>query len=117
MDKITFEQVVGLAAMVLVLVGAYNAIMTAVKNWREEKRQQNSPITKLTERVDRHDELLQKDKDRLDRIEADAADTGAAIRVLLRQSMAVNAHLISGNDVSKLKESNEEIQEYLTNRK
>jgi len=31
--------------------------------------------------------------------------------------MAVNDHLISGNDVAKLKESNHEIQAYLTNRK
>ena len=31
--------------------------------------------------------------------------------------MAVNDHMISGNDVSKLRESNTEIQKYLLNRK
>jgi hypothetical protein len=30
--------------------------------------------------------------------------------------MAVNAHMISGNDVSKLRESNDEINRYLLNR-
>lgn len=116
-EGLTFEQLIGAAVVVLILIGAYNTIMSAVKTHREEKKLRDSPVAQLKERVDRHDELFQKDKDRLDRLEANAADTGMAIRVLLRQSMAVNQHLISGNDVDRLKESNSEIQEYLTNRK
>lgn len=117
MENVTFQQLAGLCAVVLILLGAYNTIMGAVKNHREEKHLRESPVTQLKERVDRHDDLLRKDKDRIDALEADVKDTSMAIRVLLRQSMAVNAHLISGNDVSKLKESSDEIQEYLTNRK
>ena len=117
MASVTFEQLTGLMAVALILIGAYNTIMTAMKNHREEKKLRESPVTTLKERVDRHDELFKKDEDRLDRLEANAADIGMAIRVLLRQSMAVNQHLISGNDVDRLKESNSEIQEYLTNRK
>lgn len=117
MENVTFQQLAGLSAVVLILLGAYNTIMSAVKNHREEKRLRESPVTQLKERVDRHDDLLRKDKDRIDALEAEARDTSMAIRVLLRQSMAVNAHLISGNDVSKLKASSDEIQEYLTNRK
>ena len=117
MEGITFDQLMKLCAVVLILIGAYNAVMTAVKNHREEKKLRDNPVTALAQRVDRHDELLQKDKDRLDRVEGDLADMGKATRILLRQSMAVNAHLISGNDVNRLKESNAEIQEYLTNRK
>lgn len=116
-EDITFQQIIGLLAVVLVLLGAYNVIMTAIKNRREEKRLRESPMMQLKERVDRHDDLLRKDKDRIDALEAEARDTNMAIRVLLRQSMAVNAHLISGNDVSKLKASSDEIQAYLTNRK
>lgn len=117
MENVSFQQLAGLCAVVLILLGAYNTIMSAVKNHREEKRLRESPVTQLKERVDRHDDLLRKDKDRIDALEAEARDTSTAIRVLLRQSMAVNAHLISGNDVSKLKASSDEIQEYLTNRK
>lgn len=117
MANVTFEQLIGLMAVALVLIGAYNTIMGAIKNHREEKKLRESPVTALKERVDRHDELFRKDKDRLDRLEANVADTGDAIRVLLRQSLAVNQHLINGNDTDRLKKSNVEIQEYLTSRK
>ena len=117
MATVTFEQLTGLMAVALILIGAYNTIMTALKNHREEKKLRESPVTTLKERVDRHDERFQQEEDRLYRLEAAASDTGNAIRVLLRQSMAVNQHLISGNDVERLKDSNAEIQEYLTNRK
>ena len=117
MAELTYDKFLTALVVILLLAGAYNTIMQAIKTRREEKRLRDSPVTKLTERVDRHDELLAKDKDRIDRLESDMVDTGMAIRVLLRQSMAVNAHLISGNDIERLKESNEEIQEYLTSRK
>lgn len=117
MGDIQFSQIMQLCALVLILVGAYNTIMTAMKNRREEKKLRDSPVTQLTERVDKHDELLAKDKDRLDKLETDVMDLGEATRILLRQSMAVNDHMISGNDVSKLRESNSEIQKYLLNRK
>lgn len=117
MAELTYDKFLTALVVILLLAGAYNTIMQAIKTRREEKRLKDSPVTKLTERVDRHDELLAKDKDRIDRLESDMVDTGMAIRVLLRQSMAVNAHLISGNDIERLKESNAEIQEYLTSRK
>ena len=117
MAELTYDKFIGALVVILILAGAYNTIMTAVKNRREERKVRESPITQLQERVDRHDELFRKDKDRIDRLEGDVADMGSAIRVLLRQSMAVNDHLISGNDVAKLKEANHEIQEDLTTRK
>ena len=117
MAELTYDKFLTSLVVILLLAGAYNTIMQAIKTRREEKRLKDSPVTKLTEHVDRHDELLAKDKDRIDRLESDMVDTSMAIRVLLRQSMAVNAHLISGNDIERLKESNDEIQEYLTSRK
>lgn len=117
MAQLTYQQLLGAVVVILVLLGAYNTVMGAIKVHREEKKIRESPVTKLTERVDRHDELLAKDKDRLDKLETDVMDLGEATRILLRQSMAVNDHMISGNDVSKLRESNTEIQKYLLNRK
>lgn len=117
MAQLTYQQLIGAVAVILVLLGAYNTVMGAIKAHREEKKFRESPVTKLTERVDRHDELLAKDKDRLDKLETDVMDLGEATRILLRQSMAANDHMISGNDVSKLRESNTEIQKYLLNRK
>ena len=38
MNSITFEQLVGLMAVAVVLIGAYNTIMGAVKTHREEQK-------------------------------------------------------------------------------
>ena len=116
-QDIQFKQLMELLALVLVVVGAYNIIMNAIKTRREERRLRNSPITKINERLDRHDKLFAKDKDRLDLLETEFADVSDATRILLRHSMAVNDHMISGNDISKLKDSSVEIRKYLLNRR
>lgn len=117
MAELTYDKFLTALVVILLVAGAYNTIMTAWRNHREEKKLRDSPVTRLTERVDRHDELFAKDKDRLDKLDGEVKDLGEATRILLRQSLAVNAHMISGNDVSKLKASNAEIEQYLVNRK
>lgn len=117
MQDIQFSQIMQLCAMVLVLVGAYNVIMSAVKTRREEKKLRDSPVTKLTERVDRHDELLAKDKDRLDEHDKQLNDIGTGMRVILRNNMAVTSHLINGNSTDKMQASYTEMQDYLVDRK
>lgn len=117
MDKITFEQLIGLCAVVLILIGAYNTIMQAVKNHREEKRLRDSPVTKLQERVDRHDELLAKDKDRLDAMENRMQDMGEQSTIMLRGVRALLSHEINGNSDDKLRASMTEIDDYLIGRK
>lgn len=117
MDKITFEQLIGLCAVVLILIGAYNTIMQAVKNHREEKRLRDSPVTQLKERIDRHDELLAKDKDRLDAMENRMQDMGEQSTIMLRGVRALLSHEINGNSDDKLKASMTEIDDYLIGRK
>ena len=117
MEQLTYDKFLTALVVILLIAGAYNTIMTTIKTRREEKKLRDSPVTQLKERVDRHDELLAKDKDRLDKLENEVQELGEATRILLRQSLAVNAHMISGNDVNKLKESNAEIEQYLVNRK
>ena len=117
MEHITFDQLMKLCASVLVLIGAYNVIMTAIKNRREEKKLQNSPVTQLTERVDRHDDLFAKDKDRLDDHDKQLKDIGTGMRVMLRNNMAVTSHLINGNSTDKMQASYTEMQDYLVDRK
>jgi hypothetical protein len=115
--NLTFSDLIKVAATVLILLGAYNIIMTALKNHREEKKLKSSPLTAITEKLAAHDGLFAKDKARLDNLESDVKDHGEATRILLRQALAINAHLISGNDVNRLRESNTEIQDYLVRRK
>lgn len=116
MGDIQFSQIMQLCALVLILVGAYNVIMSAVKTRREEKKLRDSPVTKLTERVDRHDELLAKDKDRLDAMEDRITDMGRQSTIMLRGVRALLSHEVNGNSTDKLKSSMTEIDDYLINR-
>ena len=117
MDGITFEQLVGAAAVILILVGAYNTIMKAIQTHREEKRLKDSPVTELQSKVARHDELLQKDKDRLDAMESRMQDMGRESTIMLRGVRALLSHEINGNSVDKLNASMSEIDDYLLSRK
>ena len=106
MENITFGQLAGLAALVLVLVGAYNTIMSAVKNYRDEKKRKDAPVSTLETKVNEHEEKLKRDHERL----TDLEDIN---RIILRALMAMLSHEINGNSDDKLKDSFDEIQKYL----
>ena len=106
MENITFGQLAGLAALVLVLVGAYNTIMSAAKNYREEKKRKDAPVNTLETKVNEHEEKLKNDHERL----TDLEDSN---RIILRALMAMLSHEINGNSDEKLRASFDEIQKYL----
>ena len=106
MGDITFEKLVGLMVVALVLIGAYNTIMTAIKTHREETRRRNAPVDNLETKVDDHEERLDRDHKRLNELE----DSN---RIILRALMAMLSHEINGNSDDKLKSSYDEIQQYL----
>lgn len=116
-EGLTFDQLLGAVVVILILIGAYNSIMTAIKNHREERRHQASPVTELKERVDRHDELLQKDKDRLDDHDKQLHSMGEESRIMLRGVRALLSHEINGNSTDRLQKSATEIDDYLLSRK
>lgn len=105
-QTLTFEQLVGAAAIILLMIGIYNTIMTAVKNAREEKKRRNQPVNTLEDTVKDHTEKLKKDHERL----TDLEDSN---RVIMRALMALLSHEISGNSDEKLKASLDEIQKFL----
>lgn len=117
MQTLTFEQLIGAVVVILIFVGAYSTLMNAIRTAREEKRLKNSPITELQGRVSRHDELLQKDKDRLDSIEARIGDMGTESTIMLRGVRALLSHEVNGNSTDKLEASLSEIDDYLIRRK
>jgi len=105
-QTLTFEQLIGAVAVILLMIGAYNTIMSAIKTHREEKRRRDQPVSNLEQTVQRHDERLQKDHERLNDLEH-------ANRIQMRALMAMLHHEIDGNSVDGLKKSYEEIQQYL----
>lgn len=106
MQNVTFEQLVGLLAVALVLIGAYNTIMGAIKTHREEQKRRNAPVNTLEETVKKHDERLERDHERLNDLEE-------ANRIQMRALMAMLHHEIDGNSVDGLRRSYDEIQKYL----
>lgn len=108
-QALTFEQLVGAAAVILLMVGIYNTLMGAIKTAREERRLKNQPVTTLEDRVNDHDKKLARDHERLTALE----DSN---RIIMRALMAIMSHEINGNDTAKLSASFEEIQAYLIER-
>ena len=109
MGDITFGQLAGLAALVLVLVGAYNTIMSAVKNYREEKSRKDKPVSTLETKVNDHEERLDRNDKRLNDLEE-------ANRIIMRGLMALMSHEINGNSDEKLRASYDEMQQFLIDR-
>lgn len=106
MQNVTFEQLVGLMALALVLIGAYNTVMGAIKTHREEQKRKDAPVNNLEEQVKKHDERLERDHERLNNLEE-------ANRIQMRALMAMLHHEIDGNSIDGLKRSYDEIQKYL----
>ena len=117
MAELTYDKFLTALVVILLLAGAYNTIMTAWKNHREEKRLRDSPVTQLKERVDRHDELLAHDKDRLDEHDKLLNTMGQESHIMLRGVRALLSHEINGNSLEKLQNSMSEIDDYLITRK
>ena len=106
-QTLTFEQLIGTVALILILVGAYNTLMTAVKTRREERQRREQPVSELETKVNEHEQKLKNDHERL-------TDVETAIRILMRSQIAQLDHEISGNSVDKLRESKDEILDYLS---
>ena len=115
-DKISWESVVLVLGVLLVLIAAYNTVMTAVKNHIEAKKRKSEPVNKLdtdvqnhTETLKIHDQMITADRARLDRLEEQS-------RLTLRALMAMQSHMLDGNHTDNIKASVDEIQNFLVNR-
>ena len=116
-QALSFEQLITTIAVILLMLGAYSTVMNAIKAHREEKKLRDSPITKLTERVDRHDTLLEKDKDRLDALEHSVGTLQTEGTLTLKSVKALLSHGVNGNSVDKMQDCIKEIDDYLISRK
>lgn len=108
--EIGFRELLMSAAVILAIIGAYNAIMQAVKTHRDERTAKSKPIEELRARMDAHDQMLARDKKRLD-------DMEELHTVLLRSIKSILSHEVNGNSVDKMKQSMQEIDDYLIRRK
>lgn len=92
---ITWQTVLGIAGGIVVLANGARALASLT-----------NPQKELRKRVDRHDELLARDNERLKQEEACTRATMSALLALLE-------HAITGNSVDKLKAAKDRLQGYL----
>jgi hypothetical protein len=76
---------------------------------REPEHRQDERLAELERRVAKHDEFLDRDKERLEAIEEGNRVTQHALLALL-------AHGIDGNDIDALRAAKTELQDYLIKR-
>lgn len=92
---ITSEQILGFCGLVAALWGVWKIIKEAKK-----------PSDDLKKKVDRHEELLINDNERLKEIEE-------SNKLILRCLVVIINHDITGNGIVELKSSRDELQKYL----
>ena len=108
-QALSFEQLIGTAAVILLLVGIYNTVMGAIKTAREEKKLKNQPVNTLETTVQDHTKKLATDHERITALEE-------SNRIIMRALMAVMSHEVNGNSTEKLQKSMDEIQQFLIER-
>lgn len=113
LTDITFGHILGLLAMLVLFVEVYNKFATARNNRRAEKKLQEAPFDSLTARVDAHDKMLANDKRRMDEMDERLSAIRKESAMTLRGVRALLSHEINGNSDDKLKESYDQIDDYL----
>lgn len=99
----------GVCAAITAVGGAVAWIAKGVSKAKEPEKRQDERITELERRMAKHDEFLDRDKERLEAMEA-------GNRVTQRAILALLAHGIDGNDIDAMKEAKKDLQEYLIKR-
>lgn len=116
LKDVTFEQLIGLAVIIVILAGTYNTIMAAIKNHMEAKKRQNAPVDTLTARVNSHDKMLANDKRHIEEMDERLSSLKTESAMTLKGVRALLSHEINGNSTEKLKESYDNIDNYLINK-
>ena len=111
--EITFSEVIGLLAVLVLFIEVYNKFATARNNRRAEKKLRDAPVETLTARLDAHDKMLANDKRRLDDMDERLTAIRKESAMTLRGVRALLSHEINGNSDDKLKESYDQIDDYL----
>lgn len=94
----------------IVLLGSAGGVVVALYRWaRKPNDSQNA-------RLDKHDQLLDNDNQRLKALEAWRAEKNDSERLIMKALYAMMQHSIDGNHTQKIKDSMDELEEYLFKR-
>jgi biopolymer transport protein ExbB/TolQ len=106
-QALTFDSILIAIAVILAIFGVIKGIVSGVEAWKK---------ISLRDRVKKLEDDMKKVNERLDagnrRFTSQSEDMGQILQTL----SALQLHFISGNDHEKLKESNEQLVEYMNKR-
>lgn len=124
METLTISNLAIAAGVLLAIMAAYKTVMDFVKSLRDERKLKNAPINQINDKLQKHDEMLDRDKHRLDRLEAtnerqnnEISDIRDGLHIIIRSTLEMTRHMRDNNNMQGLKKSEEEITNYLTGKK
>lgn len=112
-DNLSFSELIGAFAVILLLLGIYNTVMAAVKNHRAEVSLKSEPITVINKRLDEYDSFFASDKRRIEKLEEAVAANMKENKMMIRMQLALVRHSIDGNNIEDLRKQRDEVQDYL----
>lgn len=116
MQELTYDKILTTIVVIVLLLGAYNTIMSAIKNHREEKKIKNSPLAELQKQVGEHTKMLDNDNKRIEDLDERIDNIKEQSTIMLKGVRALLSHEINGNSVQELGEGYKEINDYLIRR-
>lgn len=87
----------------IITIGGAGAIVIGVIRWWRK------PDTTRDERLDRHDEMLDRDNKRLKELEE-------SNKIIMQSMLALMSHELDGNHHEELKQARDDLQKYLIRR-
>lgn len=93
-------------AGIIAIGGAGGIIITLYRYAKKPNESQNA-------RLDKHDQLLDNDNQRLKSLEAWRMEKNDSERLIMKSLYAIMQHSLDGNHTQKIRDSMDELEEYL----
>lgn len=114
--NVTADQLLIFFAVSAALLAGYNVFMTAWKNHREAAQLKNAPTMNIKTQLEKHQQMLDTDKRRIDRLESDVGEVRDGQRCMMRGIKTLLDHELHNGNADKMQEASESIDEYLLNK-
>ena len=95
------------------LIVAVGGALVYISRWLKRLTQ---PITDMQTTLEKHAEYLERDKERLDKLEKEIDGNKDATNLILKSIMTMLAHMETGNSTKQMAKMRKDIEEYLIDR-
>ena len=95
------------------VIVAIGGALAYIAKWLNKLTQ---PITDMQITLEKHAEYLERDKERLDKLEKEIDGNKDATNLILKSIMTMLAHMETGNSTKQMAKMRKDIEEYLVDR-